>query len=76
MDLDSLYIAKKTIKTTICKLFRDLREKTITDKLVYIANVDTQNYPSCRSQLVVEKFKHSTLIQQPIKITSVVKPIN
>ena len=60
MDLDSPYIAKKTIKTTICKLFRDLREKTIADKLVYIANVDTQNYPSCRSQLVVEKFKHST----------------
>ena len=31
----------------------------MADKLMYIANDDTQNYPLCRLQLVVETFGHS-----------------
>ena len=31
----------------------------MADKLMYIANDDTQNYPFCRLQLVVETFGHS-----------------
>ena len=34
------------------------RDKTMTDKLMYIANVDTQNNPFCRLKLVVETFEH------------------
>ena len=36
------------------------RDKTIADKLIYISNDDTQNYPFCRLQSVVETFEHST----------------
>ena len=36
------------------------KDKTMADKLVYILNDDTQNYPFCRSQLMCEKFGHST----------------
>ena len=39
---------------------RDLRDKTMADKMMYIQNDDTQNYSLCRSQLVVETFIHST----------------
>ena len=39
------------------------------DKLMYIPNDDTQDYPSCRLQLMVEKYYHSiNLMNQPIKI--------
>ena len=31
----------------------------MTDKLMYIPNDYTQNYPFCKLQLVVETFKHS-----------------
>ena len=37
---------------------RDQRDKTMADKVMYIPNDDTQNYPFCRSQLVVESFEH------------------
>ena len=37
-----------------------LRDKTMSNKLIYIPNDNTQNYPFCRLQLVVESFKHST----------------
>ena len=33
---------------------------TKADKLKYIPNYDTQNYPFYRLQLVVEKFEHLT----------------
>ena len=36
------------------------RDKTMADNLKYIPNDDTQNYPFCRLQLVVESFGHST----------------
>ena len=36
-----------------------LREKTIADRFLYILHDDTQNYPFCRLQLVVETFGHS-----------------
>ena len=36
------------------------RDKTMADKLMYISNDDTQNYPFSRLQLVVEMFGHST----------------
>ena len=39
---------------------RDLKDKTMGDKLMYILNVNTQNYPFFTLQLVVETFGHST----------------
>ena len=30
------------------------------DKLMYIPNYDTQNYPFCRLELVTETFEHTT----------------
>ena len=39
------------------------RDKTMADKLRYIPNDDTENYPFCRLQLVVETFEHSTKIK-------------
>ena len=33
-----------------------LRDKTMADKLLYTPNDDTQKYPFCRLQLVVETF--------------------
>ena len=33
--------------------------KTIADKLINFSNYDTQNYPFCRLQLVVETNGHS-----------------
>ena len=35
-------------------------DKTMTDKLMYIPNDNTQNYLFCRLQLVVETFGHAT----------------
>ena len=37
------------------------------DKIMYIPNDDTQNYPFCKFQLVVKTFEHSTN-EQPIRI--------
>ena len=38
---------------------RDLRDKTMADKLIYILKGDnTQNYLFCRLQLVVDLFRH------------------
>ena len=42
------------------------RDKTMADKLMYINNVDTQNYPFYRLKLVVQTFGH--LMNQPMKI--------
>ena len=41
---------------------RDLfyRDKTIADKLMYIPNDDTLNYPFYRLKLVVDTFEHTT----------------
>ena len=36
------------------------RDKTMADKLMYIPNYNTQNYPLCRLQFVIETFGHST----------------
>ena len=33
---------------------RDQRDKTMADKLMYIPNDDSQNYPICKLKLVVE----------------------
>ena len=41
-------------------IYRDLKDKTMADKLMYISNNDKQNYPLCRLKLVVEKLGHST----------------
>ena len=52
------------------------------DKLMHIPNDDTQNYPVCRLQLVVETFEHSTywtnqpINQNSMKVLKVVKPTN
>ena len=37
-----------------------LMDKTMADKLMYIPNDYTQNYPFCRLQVVVKTFGHST----------------
>ena len=37
-----------------------LRDKTMADKSMYIPNHETQNYPVCRLQLLVETFEYST----------------
>ena len=39
---------------------RILKDKKMADKLMYIPNNDTQNYPYCRLKLVVETIGHST----------------
>ena len=44
------------------------------DKLIYITNDEKQNYPICRSRLLVEKFGHSGLEptnQDSIKVPKV-----
>ena len=43
---------------------------------MYIPNYDTQSYPFCRLQLVVEAFGHSTTNENLIKVSKVVKPTN
>ena len=35
------------------------RDKTMDDKLMYTPNDDSQNYPFCKLQFVVEMFGHS-----------------
>ena len=40
------------------------RDKTIADKLMYIPNDDTLNYPFCRLQSVVKMCGHSTTSNQ------------
>ena len=48
----------------------------MADKLMYnIPKNDTQNYPLCRLQLVVEPFRDSTN-QNLIKVPKVVEPAN
>ena len=39
-------------------LSRILQDKTMSDKLMYITNDDTQNYPYRRLQFEIEKFGH------------------
>ena len=43
----------------------DLRDKTMSDKLMFILNDDTHNYPFNGLQLEVQTFGHSTY-DQPI----------
>ena len=43
----------------------------MVDKLIYIPNDDTQNYPFCRLKLLVETFKHSSLRTNQSKFTKI-----
>ena len=48
----------------------------MANKLIYIANNDTQHYPFCRLQL---QFVIKTFVltyQNPVKVPKVVKPTN
>ena len=45
----------------------------MADKFIYISNVDTQNYPYCRLQLVIETLGHSTSWTNQYKIPKVDK---
>ena len=48
----------------------------MADKLIYIPNDDTQNYPFCTLKLAVDKFGHSTKQTNKsysIKVPNVVK---
>ena len=47
----------------------------MADKLIYIPNNDTQNYPFCRSKIVVETFEHSTQWMNQSKFTKVPKVV-
>ena len=40
----------------------------MADKLMYIPNDDTQSYPFCRLQLVVDTFGHSTYLTNQLKL--------
>ena len=51
------------------------RDKTMANKLMWISNDDTQKYPFCRLQFVVETFGHSTLWTNQSKFTEVPKVI-
>ena len=54
-----------------------LRDKTIKDKLIYIPNDDTQNYPFYRLQLLVKTFGlNESTNQNSIKISKVDKLTN
>ena len=44
------------------------RDKTMADKLMYIPNDVTQNYPFCRLQLVIDMFGHLTINEIKILI--------
>ena len=47
----------------------------MADKLMHIPNGDTQCYPFCRLQLVVETFRHSTKWTNQLNFNKkVVKP--
>ena len=50
------------LKNSTCLIERQgmCYDYTMANKLMYISNVNTQNYPFCRLQLVVETFGHST----------------
>ena len=50
----------------------------MADKLMYIQNDDTQNYPFCRLQLVADTFVHLTLWynQNSIKVPNVFESSN
>ena len=54
------------------------RDKTITDKLMYISNDVTQNYFFCRLQLVIETFGHSTkwTNESKFKVPKIVRHTN
>ena len=52
---------------------------SLADKLMYIPNDVTQNYPFCRLRLVVETFEHSTKWINQLKfnkVPKIVKPMN
>ena len=61
--------------------FRDLKDKTITDEIMYnyTPNDNSQNYNFCSKQLVVESFGHPIYVptkNNSIKVPKVVKPTN
>ena len=55
----SYKITQKHIQIAF-KLLDNSLDKTMADKLMFIPNNDTQNYPFCSAKLVVETFEHST----------------
>ena len=52
------------------------RDKTMADKLVYIPNVDSQNYPFYRLQLGFYPQLNEPTNQNSILVPKVVKPTN
>ena len=48
----------------------------MVDKLIYIPNDDTQNYPFCRLLLVVDNQLNETTNQNTTKVPKVIKPTN
>ena len=45
----------------------------MADKLMYIQNDDTQNYPFCRLQFIVEPFERSNLWTRQSKFNKIPK---
>ena len=48
-----------------------LRDKTMADKLMYISNVEAQNYPFCRLKLVFELKPFDTRLKKSTKQNSI-----
>ena len=46
------------------------------DKLMYITNDETQNYPSCELQLMADTQHNWPTNQNSIRVPKVVKPVN
>ena len=56
------------------QLQRSKRDKTMADKLMYISNVEAQNYPFCRLKLVFELKPFDTRLKKSTKQNSIKVP--
>ena len=52
------YNSTQTLRNTCNQGSKGIRHKTLADKLMYIPNDITQNYPFCRLKLPVKTFEH------------------
>ena len=52
--------ASQDYLTQVLSRDQNVMYKTMADKLIFIPNDDTQNYPFCRLKLVFETFEYST----------------
>ena len=55
---------------------KGIRQCPINWCTMYISNDETQNYPLCRLQLVVERLDTQPINQNTLKVSKVVNPAN